>query len=170
MFSAPIGRQIKARRIALSLSQEALARMAGVSRTVLSGLESERGNPVQSDKLERLAAGLNAKLVVGLGDFQAEKAHARLEHRLGLAKLRERHLRLALDLCLRPQEAPAKIRRALEQVDLWEKRKSCSARDIESWREALSHAEPSEVASAMASFGEWEDAMFQNSPWSFLWN
>jgi len=170
MLAAQIGRQIKERRVSLGLSQQALARRAKVSRTVLSGLESARGAPVQSDKLERLAAGLDAKLVVNLGNARSEKALVRLQRHLALAKLRERHLRLALDLSARPHEAPAKIRRALQQVDLWEDRKSCSPRYIDGWRQALHHSEPVEVATAMTSFGEWEDAMFQNSPWSFLWS
>jgi putative PEP-CTERM system TPR-repeat lipoprotein len=36
------------------------------------------------------------------------------------------------------------------------------------YRKALG-GEPREVALAIASFGDWENAMFQNSPWSFLW-
>ena len=29
---------------------------------------------------------------------------------------------------------------------------------------------PRKLAQAMVSLGEWEDALFQNSPWSWAWN
>lgn len=170
MISSHFGRQVRQRRAALGLGQEALCAKAGVSRTVLSRLESERGAPVQTDVLERLAAGLDTKVIVSLGDHGGERVEARLRHRLHQAELRERHLRLALDLSARPREAGPTVRRALQQVDLWERRKACSPRYIEGWRAALSHRDPRSVALAMTSFGEWEDAMFQNSPWSFLWS
>jgi hypothetical protein len=54
-------------------------------------------------------------------------------------------------------------------VELWRTRRSCSPRYIEAWAQALNHP-PAGVAQAMTRFGEWEDAMFQNSPWSWAWS
>ena len=169
MLSSQIGRQIKSRRAALRISQEALCAKAQVSRAVLSKLESERGEPVQTDIIDRLLAGLDAKVTVSLGEPMVNsKAEARLQNRLQQEELRQRHLRLAIDLCANPKRAARKIARAIQQVDLWERRKSCSPRYIEGWRKALS-LDPRGIALAMTSFGDWENAMYQNSPWSFLW-
>lgn len=169
MISKQFGRQIKQRRTALGLAQEALCEKAEVSRTVLSRLENERGIPVQSDVLDRLTASLNTRVIVSLSDVQVERANVRLQHRLRLAELRERHLRLALDLCAQPGGARSRVERAMRQVDLWEQTQSCSPRYIEEWRKTLSMPSAQDVAVAMTAFGDWEDAMFQNSPWSFLW-
>jgi transcriptional regulator with XRE-family HTH domain len=168
MLSSQIGRHIRNRRAALRIGQEALCAKAQVSRAVLSKLESERGAPVQTDVIDRLLAGLDAKVTVTLGDPVDTRTEERLRHQLRQEEQRQRHLRLAIELCANPKAAVAKIRRALRQVDLWEQRKSCSPRYIDGWRKALSH-NPRGVAVAMASFGEWENAMYQNSPWSFMW-
>lgn len=168
MLSSQIGGQIKSRRTALGLGQSALCAKAQVSRTVLSKLESQRGEPVQTDVIDRLLAGLDAKVTVRLGEPAGSQVEERLRNRLRQEELRQRHLRLAVDLCANPEGAAPKIERALRQVDLWEQRKSCSPRYIEGWRKALS-LDPRGVALAMTSFGDWENAMFQNSPWSFLW-
>jgi transcriptional regulator with XRE-family HTH domain len=168
MLSSQIGHHIKSRRSALGIGQEALCAKAQVSRAVLSKLESQRGEPVQTDVIDRLLAGLDAKVTVSLGEPASGKVEERLRHRLRQEERRGRHLLLALDLSANPQSAPPKIQRALRQVDLWEQRKSCSPKYIEGWRKALS-LDPRGVALAMTSFGDWENAMYQNSPWSSLW-
>lgn len=170
MLSSQIGRQIKSRRAALRIAQEALCAKAQVSRAVLSKLENQRGEPVQTDVIDRLLDALDAEVTVTLGEPEVVggKAEARLRNRLLQEDLRQRHLRLALDLCANPESAGPRIARALQQVDLWERRKSCSPRYIERWRKALS-PDPRGVALAMTSFGDWENAMYQNSPWSFMW-
>jgi transcriptional regulator with XRE-family HTH domain len=169
MLSSQIGREIKSRRAALQIGQEALCAKARVSRAVLSKLENQRGEPVQTDVIDRLLAGLDAKVTVSLGESAASsRAEERLRNRLRHEELRQHHLRVALDLCANQADATPKIARALRQVDLWEQRKACSPRYIEGWRKALS-LDPRGVALAMTSFGDWENAMYQNSPWSFLW-
>jgi transcriptional regulator with XRE-family HTH domain len=168
MLASQIGRHIKNRRAALGMGQVALCAKSGVSRAVLSKLENERGEPVQTDVIDRLLAGLDAKATVILGELATTQAEERLRHRLRQEELRQRHLRLALDLCADPENAAPKVQRALRQVDLWEQRKSCSPQYIEGWRKALS-LDPRSVALAMTSFGDWENAMYQNSPWSFMW-
>jgi transcriptional regulator with XRE-family HTH domain len=168
MLSSQIGRHIKSRRRDLRLSQEALCAKAGVSRAVLSKLENERASAVQTDVIDRLLAALDAKVTVNFGEPASSRVEERLRHRLRQEEQRQRHLRVALELCADPDSAGPKIRRALRQVDLWERRKSCSPRYIKGWRRALSH-DPRGVALAMASFGDWENAMYQNTPWSFPW-
>jgi transcriptional regulator with XRE-family HTH domain len=168
MLSSELGRHIKGRRTALGLAQDALCEKAKVSRTVLSKLENQRGEPVQTDVIDRLLASLDARVTVSLGEPTAGQAEERLRQRLHQEELRQRHLRVALDLCANPGAAAGKVRRALEQVALWERRKACSPRYIQGWRKALAH-DPRGVALAMTSFGDWENAMYQNSPWSYLW-
>jgi transcriptional regulator with XRE-family HTH domain len=146
MLSRRLGRHIKSRRRALQMTQGDLCARAQVSRGVLSKLESERGDPVQTDVIERLLAALGVSVTVGPGETASGKALERLRHRQREQERRERRVRLALDLCTNPGKAGRKIR----------------------WRKALS-LDPRGVALAMTSFGEWENAMYQNSPWSFLW-
>jgi transcriptional regulator with XRE-family HTH domain len=150
------------------MTQEVLCARARVSRAVLSKLESERGEPVQTDVIERLLAALGMTVTVGPGAAAGVKALERLRHRQIEQERRERHLRLALDLSANPGKSGPKIRRALRQVDLWQQSRSCSRTYIERWRKVLS-LDPRGIAMAMTSFGEWENAMYQNSPWSFLW-
>ena len=171
MLSIDFGRQIKARRADSGLGQEALCKRAGVSRAVLSRLENERGSPVQTDVLDRLLEALGTVAHVQVGEQETPRSgrvEERLRQQLRQEALRQRHLRVALDLLADPRGARARIRRALEQVSLWESRRSCSPRYIERWRMALNH-DAKGVAVAMTSFGDWENAMFQNTPWSFLW-
>jgi len=168
MLSNEFGRHIKERRLALGLAQEALCQRARVSRAVLSRLESQRGLAVQTDVLDKLLEALGGPIAIGVQSAGASRVEERLKHRLRQEELRQRHLRVALSLYQDPHSAPAKIDRALKQVSLWEERKSCSPRYIERWRQVLA-GEPAEVAAAMACLGEWENAMFQNTPWAFEW-
>ncbi len=167
MLSRDLGRELKARRSELGIAQERLCREAKVSRAVLSRLESQRGEPVQTDVVDRLLGALGAKVTIRLEDA-AGPSEERLRHRLRQAELRERHLRLALDLAGDPSLGRALVARARDRVDLWERNRTCSPDYVRRWRKTLSGA-PGEVARAMASFGEWENAMFQNTPWSFAW-
>lgn len=170
MLSRDFGRLVRDRRIELGIAQAALARRTGISRSVISKLESGRGAPVQTDVLDKLLDGLGTRAAI---TSQASSVSAamveRLQHRLRQEELRQRHLRLALELCLRPApEARRLIHRARNLVDVWEQRKSCSRRYVDGWRRALCGS-PREVARAMLAFGEWENAMYQNTPWAFTW-
>ena len=163
---------IKALRGELGVAQRELSDRAGVSRAALSRLESGRMNAVRTDTIERLvvAMGRTARLVVG-DDAPADggRSEERLRQSLRLAAQRERHLRLALGLCTDPRAARADIQRAQKQVRVWKARKSCSPRYIERWNRTLA-GDPKDVARAMTSFGDWESAMFQNTPWAFKWS
>jgi hypothetical protein len=93
---------------------------------------------------------------------------ARLEEEIKRLERRERHLRLALCLAADESAAAALVAKARQRVDLWRRNRSCSPFYIDRWSRALA-LPPREIAKEMASLGEWEDAMLQNSPWSWAW-
>ena len=172
MLASDAGRRIKTLRAELGIPQRELCRRASVSRAVLSRLENQQISAVQTDTIERLleALGHTAKLAPGNEEVSASsRSEERLRHRLRQEALRHGHLRLALDLCMGPPTAAkADIRRALDQVQTWKTRKSCSPQYIVRWTKALD-GDPKTVARAITSFGDWENAMFQNTPWAFKW-
>lgn len=168
MLARKIGGPLHRARLAAGLTQQQLARNAQVSRTVLSRLEQGTAHVVQSDVLDRLFQALGTELPVGeTGPDVRQQARAEQSRRLEAN--RSRHLRLAVALASDPLAAEPLIARARERVELWRTRRSCSPRYIEAWAQAL-NGTPAGVAQAMTRFGEWEDAMFQNSPWSWAWS
>lgn len=170
MLAEQFGSLIKVQRVQRGLKQADLARSAGVSRTVLSRLEQCKPQPVQTDVLDRLFQVLGLKpQVADRAVHDDARKQARLEHQRKLDQQRNRHLRLAIDLAEDGQEASAMIAKARERVELWRRKRSCSPFYIERWSELLG-LPPRKLAKAMASLGEWEDALFQNSPWSWAWN
>jgi transcriptional regulator with XRE-family HTH domain len=170
MLAAQFGRLIKAQRAHKGLRQSDVARSANVSRSVLSRLERSKPLPVQTDVLDRLLEALEIKPRVSDDAApDAARMQARLEQQAKLEQQRSRHLRLAVDLAVDEQFAAGMIDEARDRVALWRSKRSCSPYYIERWSEILA-LPPRGVAQAMASLGEWEDAMFQNSPWSWAWN
>lgn len=170
VFTQEIAPTLKNRRQALGLSQAELALRADVSRTTLSRLESGADAPVQTDVLERVlqALDLHPSLSWSTPADDARR-RARLEEQLRRADLREKHLRLALDLASRGAEMKARIAAARAQVALWERNRTCSPFYIRRWG-AILRLPAKQMAAAIAAQGEWSDAMFQNSPWSGAWN
>ncbi|MGQ0546373.1 MAG: helix-turn-helix domain-containing protein [Betaproteobacteria bacterium] len=168
MLAAKCGKLIKDERIRQGLRQEDLAAKAHVSRAVLSRLEQGKPRAVQSDTIDRLLAALQVVPQVERSGRDAMRRLARLEHEVRLGRQRERHLRLALELAGDEAAAAAKIARARERVELWRSKKSCSPFYIERWSRLLAQP-PRRIAKQMSSLGEWEDALFQNSPWSWAW-
>jgi hypothetical protein len=51
---------------------------------------------------------------------------------------------------------------------LWSGNRTCSAFYIERWQ-ALLDLPLMDLVQAMQTLGEWEDALLQNSPWSWAW-
>ena len=129
-----------------------------------------KAEAVQTDVVDRLLKVLDVspRLVDAKAPNDARK-QARLEHQNRLEQQRNRHLRLAIDLAHDEQAAPAMIAKALRRVELWRRKRSCSPFYIERWS-LLLELPPRKLAKAMASLGDWEDALFQNSPWSWAWN
>lgn len=171
MLSAHFGSLIRNQRVARGLTQAALAAAAGVSRTIVSRLEQSTPGPVQTDVLDRLFSVLGIDPVSHrpkADTLLAERRRARLEHQLQLDRQRIRHLRLALELAGDPRSARRRIGAARRVVGLWAQNRTCSAFYIKRWSELL--ALPArELAGKMACLGEWEDALFQNTPWSSAW-
>jgi len=171
VLAEKFGGLIKAERARKGLRQADLARAADVSRSVLSRLERSKALPVQTDVLDRLLASLGIQPhVSNNAPPDAARLQARLEQQRKLEQLRTRHLRLAVDLAAtEPLEAGRLMAKARERVELWRSKHLCSPLYIERWSEILA-LPPRSMAKAMVSLGEWEDAMFQNSPWSWAWN
>jgi len=170
MLVEQFGNLVRDQRIRKGLRQADVARSAGVSRTVLSRLEQGRGQPVQTDILDRLFQVLEiSPQVVARSGPDAARKQARLELQSKLEQQRIRHLRLAIELVDDERAAPLMIAKARETVQLWRRNATCNPRYIERWSELL-RLPPRKMAKAMASLGDWEDALFQNSPWSWAWN
>lgn len=170
MLANQAGALIKGHRVRMGLKQSDLARAAGVSRTILSRLENGGDHPVQTDILDRIFRALDVyPRVVHKSEPDPARKQARLDHQSKLDQQRSRHLRLAIALSSDAKSAPAMISKARARVELWRSKASCSPFYIERWS-ALLKLPPRKIAQAMASFGDWEDAMFQNSPWTWAWN
>lgn len=169
MLSADFGAVIRKERMAKHLSQSELASRANVSRTTLSRLEQGRPRPVQTDVLDRIFQALDCKPNLPAEPAREERLRARLEQQMRLEKQRNRHLHLAIRLAGNPQDARELIRRARDVVSLWRSRKTCSPFYIERWSKLLS-LPPAKLAQKLAGLGEWENALFQNTPWSWAWS
>jgi transcriptional regulator with XRE-family HTH domain len=168
MLAAEYGKFIKDWRIRKGLKQEELAHKAKVSRAVLSGLEQGKRKAVQCDTIDRLLAALEIAPSFDRADRDSLRKVARLEQEIRLRQQRERHLRLAIELVEDESAAAAKVAKAKERVELWRKNRSCSPFYIDRWSQLLAQP-PHKIAKEMSSLGEWQDAMFQNSPWSWAW-
>jgi transcriptional regulator with XRE-family HTH domain len=169
MLSTDFGAQIRNERLAKGWTQAALARAAKVSRTVLSRLEQGTPSPVQTDVLDRLFAALEVQPRLPADPALQARRLARFEQQVKLEEQRNRHLRLALALAGDRALARRLIGKAQNVVDLWRRKRTCSPLYIKRWS-ALLALPPAELAKAMTTLGEWENAMFQNTPWSWAWN
>lgn len=57
-----MGYKIKEKRLEMGISQERLAEMSGVSRTIISGLESGKTTVTTTDTLLKLSKALNCSV------------------------------------------------------------------------------------------------------------
>lgn len=168
MLSVDLGGLVKKARLAKGLTQGELAQRANVSRSVLSRLEQGKPRPVQTDVLDRIFATLEVKPRMIPDSLVEERRRVRLEQEARVEHQRIRHLRLAVTLASNRAGARKLIARARQRVELWRSNKTCSAFYVKRWS-ALLALPPVELARAMACLGEWEDALFQNTPWSWVW-
>ena len=166
-------RDIKARlrqsRLGARLSQAALAARSGAARVTIARLEAGGARDCRVDTLARVCDALGLELAV-----VPRGAHAR--HEILLARERERarrldarrrHAALAARLLAEPApRAAALVQRARACVDRWEREGLCSEHYVSRWRAMLSRP-VRRVAGALLEHGEWTDALFQNTPWSF---
>jgi transcriptional regulator with XRE-family HTH domain len=161
--------ELRRARRARSLSQAALAKRSGTSRVTVARLEGGVPQDVRIGTIERLCEALGLELAA-----LPSGAPARFETRLARATARERrlerrltHARLAARLLAsRPDRAEALVRRARAVVERWERDGLCSEHYISRWRSLLSGS-VARVAAGLLEPGDWHDALFQNTPWSF---
>jgi transcriptional regulator with XRE-family HTH domain len=161
--------ELRRARRARGLSQAQLASSSGTSRVTVARLEGGSSQDVRVGTVERLCEVLGlelAALPVGASaSYEARLARAGLQART--LERRLAHARLAARLLgSRPDHARALVRRARAVVDRWERERLCSDHYVSRWRRLLS-GPVRRVAAALLDPGEWEDALFQNSPWSF---
>lgn len=168
MLSALFGDLIKRERRAKGLTQAELAHAAKVSRTIVSKLEQSRPGPVQTDVLDRIFQALEIKPHFSTDPVLEDRRRARIEQRAKLDRQRNRHLRLAVELASDHKGAADLAARARGVVALWRRNQTCSLFYIERWS-ALLALSPRELAREMTDLGEWEDALYQNTPWSWTW-
>jgi transcriptional regulator with XRE-family HTH domain len=163
---------VRAARRARGLSQAQLAARSRTSRVTLARLESGAPQDVRAGTLSRLLDALGLELVAApSGALQTLEARLlRAEGRVRTLELRRRHAALAARLLASPApRAAALLRRARARVALWERERLCSTHYISRWRGLLAGPVP-RVARSLIAPGEWGDALFQNSPWSFAFD
>lgn len=149
------------------LSQEAVAKAAGIGRSTLVHLEN--GADVRLSKIAAVAKALETQIEAGADPKDlAERRQARQQLSLRMLALQNAHLRIALDLLLDDPATVAALDQARAMVELWARDKVCSAFYIDTWRTLLAGS-ASEVGSALARMDKtWESALMQNSPFGAL--
>lgn len=160
-----IGPAFKNLREKQGLTQESLAKAAGIGRSTLVHLES--GADVRLSKISAVANALGAALEAAAEPAAlTERRQARLQQSLRTHSLQNAHLRIAIDLLLDDPAAIAALDDARKMVDLWEREQVCSAFYIHTWRQLL-RGGPRDVGASMARIDKpWESALLQNSPFA----
>ena len=158
-----LGSAFKALREKKGLSQESVAKAAGIGRSTLVHLEN--GADVRLSKINAVASVLGTGLEAATESKEiTERRQARMQQSLRTLSLQKAHWRLALDLLLEDPAAVTAIADARRMVDLWQREKTCSAFYIDTWRTLLAGT-PREVGTALARMDpQWESALLQNSP------
>jgi transcriptional regulator with XRE-family HTH domain len=161
--------QLREARGARGLSQASLAALSGISRVTIARLEGGAAANVRAGTLERLCGALDLELtaVPAGGRLTLERALARERERTRRLERRVWHAQLAVHLRTLPRrEAAALIAQARAVVDRWQRQRLCSAHYVSRWRTML-HGPVEQVARSLVEPGDWADALFQNTPWSF---
>ena len=162
-----IGASLRALREKTGLSQETVAKAAGIGRSTLVHLEG--GADARLSKIAAVAKTLGAdiEVVAEPKDF-VERKQARLRQTVRIQSLQKAHLRIALDLMLGEPTTIKALRDARKMVDLWERDRVCSPFYIKSWKKILGGV-PREVGKALSCIDQdWEPALLQNTPFGSL--
>jgi transcriptional regulator with XRE-family HTH domain len=161
-------RQLRDARRARGLSQEALAAAGGTSRVTVARLESGNAGDARLGTLERVCGALGLELSAAPpgAHAAAETRLAREQERVRRLERRAAHAALAARLLADPRAARPLIEQARAVVERWERERLCSRHYIDRWRRRLSGS-VEKVAGALIRHDEWQDALFQNTPWSF---
>jgi transcriptional regulator with XRE-family HTH domain len=153
----------------LALSQADLAARSGVGRVTIARFEAGAGQDVRAGTLVRLLEALGLEVAAlppgGQAGMESQLLRARerarrLERRLGHAVLAARLLAAGR------AEARALVRHARAVVDRWEREGLCSRHYVSRWR-AMLEGPVKKVAASLLAPGDWADALFQNTPWTF---
>lgn len=160
---------LRAARRTRGFSQAALATRSGISRVTIARVEAGFAQDFRIGTLSRLCEALGLELVARGGEAPPalQTLLAREQERGRRLERRGRHAALAARLLALPRpEALRLLQRARQVVDRWEREQLCSQHYVSRWRALL--AGPRErVARSLLDPGEWADALFQNSPWTF---
>ena len=161
-----LGSELRERRRSAGLSQNAAASAAGVGRSTLIHLEQGNTNVSLSNALA-IARVVGATVAIqGESADHAERRRLRSEEALKLARRREAHLALSVDLALDRPGANRALADARKMVEIWKRDRTCSALYIDGWSRVLKGEAP-KVAGRMRGIDpQWMDAMFQNTPFS----
>jgi transcriptional regulator with XRE-family HTH domain len=149
--------------------QAALAARSGPSRVTIARLEAGSAQDFRIGTLCRSYDALGLELSAAPRGAQASLETQLLRERERARQLDRRHrhaLLAAWLLAVRSSHARGLLRRARANVDRWEEQRLCSEHYIVRWRRMLAGA-PRHAALALLEPGDWADALFQNSPWSF---
>jgi DNA-binding XRE family transcriptional regulator len=160
-----IGQSLRGLRIAKSMTQEALAVAAGISRTTL--VQIEKGKDAQFSKVEAIAHVMGAQIGVLVEPAQMVlRRQARADLQAKQAASREKHLKIALIFALGSAEAEVLKERALRMVALWKERELCSPVYIDRWQGILSGSLQDVAQGILRMDGEWGPALRQNTPFA----
>jgi transcriptional regulator with XRE-family HTH domain len=160
---------LRAARRDRELTQAALAASSGTSRVTIARLEAGSLRDVRLGTVAALCRALGLELAAappGAGPA-LEKLLAREGERSRRLDLRRRHAVLAARLLAQPRPKAARlVARAQGVVDRWERDRLCSHHYVTRWRRMLGGT-VEQVARSLLDPGDWGDALFQNTPWSF---
>lgn len=161
-----LGSQLRERRLAAGLSQLGAAQAAGVGRSTLIHLEHGHKD-IRLSNLLSIADAIGASFgLEGESPEQSERLRLRAEEVLKLARRRQGHFKLAINLALMRPSAVQALRDARNMVALWKKNKTCSEHYIREWTRILAGT-PVQVAGRIRDIDEqWLDALLQNTPFS----
>jgi transcriptional regulator with XRE-family HTH domain len=161
--------QLRTARQSQALTQGALAARSGTSRVTVARVEAGSAGDARVGTIASLCEALGLELAaVPVGARPAlETLLARERERSRRLDLRRRHAVLAARLLVarRPQAA-AFVATARGVVDRWERERLCSSHYVSRWR-AMLKGPVERVAQALLEPGDWQDALFQNTPWGF---
>ena len=162
-----IGLLLKEIREKKGLSQESVAKAAGVGRSTLVHLEN--GADVRLSKLIAIAKILEVAIEpVSEPNVLAQRRQARLQNAFRMQSLQSAHRRIALDLLQEEPSIAKALADARQMVELWEQKQTCSSFYIETWKRVLSGS-LREVGAALSQLDEsWEPALLQNTPFGSL--
>jgi transcriptional regulator with XRE-family HTH domain len=161
--------QLYAARREQGLSQAALAARSGISRVTIARLEAGSAHDTRIGTLWRLcdALGLEIATLPAGARHTRETLLARERERVRRLERRLVHAVLAARLVTAPRpKATAVVARARAVVDRWERERLCSSHYISRWR-ALLKGPLERVTRSLLEPAEWEDALFQSSPFGF---